>query len=105
MASLVNSTKHLKNNTNHFTGLLINLYAGQEVTVRMVHRTTDLFQIWKGVSQGYILSPCLFKLHAENIMKMPGCMKHRLESRLPGEISMASDMEMTPPLWHKVRKN
>ena len=38
-------------------------------------------------------------------MKMPGWMKHRLESRLPGEISVASDMEMTPPLWHKVRKN
>ena len=68
---------------DHFTGLLRNLYAIQEVRVRKVHRTTDLFQIGKGVSQSCILSPCLFNLHAENIMKMPGWIKHRLESRLP----------------------
>ena len=37
--------------------------------------------------------------------EMPGCMKHNLESRLPGEISIASDMQMTPPLWQKVKKN
>ena len=49
----------------HFTHLLRNLYAGQEVTVRIGHGTTDWFQIGKGVHQGCVLSPCLFNLHAE----------------------------------------
>ena len=53
---------------NHLTCLLRNLYAGQEATVRTGHETTDWFQIGKGVSQGYILSPCLFNLHAKDIM-------------------------------------
>ena len=51
------------------TCLLINLYAGQETTVRTGHGTTDWFQIGKGVHQGYILSPCLFNFYAEYIMK------------------------------------
>ena len=50
----------------------INLYAGQEATVRTGHETTDWFQIWKGVHQGSILSPCLFNLSAEYIMRNPG---------------------------------
>ena len=83
------------------TCLLRNLYAGQEATVRTGHGTTDWFQIGKGVRQGCILSPCLFNLYAE----MPGWMKHKLESRLLGEISITSDMQMTPPLWQKVKKN
>ena len=49
-----------------------NLYAGQEATVRTGHGTTDWFQIGKGVRQGYILSPCLFNLHAEYIMRNAG---------------------------------
>ena len=53
---------------DHLTCLLRNLYAGQEVTVRTGQETTDWFQIGKGVCQGYILSPCLFNLHAEYIM-------------------------------------
>ena len=52
--------------------LLRNLYAGKEATVRTGHRTTDWFQIGKEVCQGYILSPCLFKLHAEYIMRNTG---------------------------------
>ena len=52
-----------------------------------------------------ILSPCLFNLHAEYIMLNAGWKKHKLESRLPGEISITSDMQMTPPLWQKVKKN
>ena len=56
----------------HLTCLLRNLYAGQEATVRTGHGTTDWFQIGKGVCQGYILSPCLFNLHAEYIMKNTG---------------------------------
>ena len=57
---------------DHLTCLLRNLYAGQEATVRTVHGTTDLFQIGKGVRQGCILSPCLFNLHAEYIMRNAG---------------------------------
>ena len=54
---------------DHLTCLLRNLYAGQEATVRTEHGTTDWFQIGKGVRQGCILSPCLFNLHAEYIMR------------------------------------
>ena len=54
---------------DHFTCLLRNLYAGQEAAVRTRHGTIDWFQIRKGVCQGCILSPCLFNLHAEHIMK------------------------------------
>ena len=57
---------------NHLTCLLRNLYAGQEATVRTGHGTTDWFQIGKGVRQGYILSPCLFNLYAEYIMRNAG---------------------------------
>ena len=57
---------------DHLTCLLRNLYVGQEATVRTVHRTTDWFQIGKGVHQVCILSPCLFNLHAEHIMRNSG---------------------------------
>ena len=82
----------------HLTCLLRNLYAGQEATVRTGHGTTDLFQISKGVRQGCILSHCLFNLYAEYIMRNAGLDDHKLESRLAGEISITSDMQMTPPL-------
>ena len=161
----------------HLTCLLRNLYAGQEATVRTGQGTTDWFQIGKGVCQGCILSPCLFNLYGEYIMRnarldetqagikiagrninnlrytddttlmaeseeelksllikvkeesekaglkfniqktkimssspiiswqIKGEMNHKLESRLPGEISITSDMQMTPPLWQKVKRN
>ena len=57
---------------DHTTCLLRNLYAGQEVTVRTGHGTTDWFQIGKGVRQGCILSPCLFNFYAEYIMRNSG---------------------------------
>ena len=57
---------------DHLTCLLRKLYAGQEATVRTGHGTTDWFQIGKGVRQGCILSPCLFNLHAEYIMRNAG---------------------------------
>ena len=57
---------------DHVTCLLRNLYAGQEVTVRTRHGTTDWFQIEKGVCQGCILSPCLFNFCAEYIMRNSG---------------------------------
>ena len=80
---------------DRLTCLLRNLYAGQEATVRTGHGKTDCFQIGKGVCQGCILSPCLFNLYAEYML---GWMKNKLESRLLGEISITSDMQMTPPL-------
>ena len=83
---------------HHLTCLLRNLYAGQEATVRTGHGTTDWFQIGKGVHQDCILSPCLFNLYAEYIMRKLDWKKHKLESRLPGEISVTSDMQMTLPL-------
>ena len=57
---------------DHLTCLLRNLYAVQEATVRNEHGTTDWFQIEKEVHQGYILSPCLFNLYAEYIMRNAG---------------------------------
>ena len=57
---------------DHLTCLLRNLYAGQEATFRTAHETTDWFQIGKGVCQGCILSPCLFNLYAEYIMRNAG---------------------------------
>ena len=87
---------------DHLTCLLRNLYAAQEVTVKTGHGTTDWFRIRKGVHQGCILSPCLFNLYAEYIIDWK---KHKLESRLLGEISITSDMQMTPPLWQKVKRS
>ena len=89
-------------NAPDLTCLFRNLYAGQEATVRKGHGTTDWFQIGKKVSQGCILSSCLFKLYAEYIMRKAGLEENKLESRLPGEISITSDMQMTPPLWQTV---
>ena len=90
---------------DHLTCLLRNLYAGQEATVRTGHGKTDWFQIGKGGRQGCILSPSLFNLHAEYIMRNAGLEEAQAESRLPGEILITSDMQMTPPLWQKVKKN
>ena len=90
---------------DHLTCLLRNLYAGQEATVRTGLGTTDWFQIRKGVYQGCILSPCLFNLYAEYIMRNAGLEEAQLESRLLGEISITSDMQMTPPLWQKVKRS
>ena len=87
------------------THLLRNLYAGQEATVRTGHGTTDWFQIGKVVRQGCILSPCLFNLYAEYIMRNTGLEEDKLESRLLGEISIISDMQMIPSLWQKVKRN
>ena len=88
---------------DHLTCLLRNLYAGQETTVRTGHGTTDWFQIRKGIHQGCMLSPCLFNLYAEYIMRNTGLDEAQLESRLPGEISITSDTQMTPPLWQKTK--
>ena len=75
---------------------LRNLCAGQEATVRTGHGITDWFPIGKEVHQGSILSPCLFNLYAEYIMQTARLDDQKLESRLPGEISIISDMQMIP---------
>ena len=89
---------------DHLTYLLRNLYAGQEATVITGHGTMDRFQIEKEVPQGCILSP-YFTYVQSTSYKMLFWMKHKLESRYQGEISINSDMQMTPPLWQKVKRN
>ena len=90
---------------DHQTYLLRNLYADQEAIARTGHGTTDWFQIGKGVHQGCILSPCLFNLYAEYIMRNAGLEETQAGIKLLGEISITSDMQMTPPLWQKVKRN
>ena len=90
---------------DHLTCLLRNLYAPHKATVRSRRGTMDWFQIRKGVRQGCILSPCIFNLYTEYIMWNAGLDDAQLESRLPGEISITSDRQMTPPLWQKAKKN
>ena len=70
---------------DHLTCLLRNLYAGQEATVRTGHGTTDWFQIRKGVRQGYILSPCLFNLYAEYIMRNAGLEETQTGIKIAGK--------------------
>ena len=71
---------------------------------RTGHETMDWFKIQKAVRQGCILSPCLFNLYAEYIMQNAKLDDHKLESRWPGEISITSDMQMTPPSRQKAKK-
>ena len=91
--------------SDHLTGLLRNLYAGQEATLSTGHRTTDWFQIGKEVRQGCILSPCFSSFYAEYIMRNAGLEEAQAGINLPGEISKTSDMQMISPLWQKVKKN
>ena len=84
---------------DHLTCLLRNLYAGQEATVTTGYGIIDWFQIGKGVCQGCILSPCLFNLHVEYIMR-----NAVLDQDCRGK-PITSDMQMTPPLWQKVKRN
>ena len=90
---------------DHFACLLRNLYAGQEATVRIGHETTDWFQIGKGVYQGCILSPCLFNLHAEYIMRNARLGEAQAGIKIARRNINTSDIQMTPPLWQKVKEN
>ena len=90
---------------DHLICLLRNLYAGQGATIRTGHGTTDWFLIGKGVHRDCILSRCLFNFYAGYIMWNAGWMKHELESRFLAEISVTSNIQMTPPLWQKGKKN
>ena len=90
---------------DHLTCLLRNLYAGQEAAVRNEHGTTDWFRIRKRVYQGCILSLCLFNFCAEYIMRNAGLEEAQAGIKIAGRKSISSDMQMTPPLWQKVKKN
>ena len=97
---------------DHLTCLLRNLYVGQEATVRTGHGTIDWLQIGKGVCQGCILSPCLFNLYAEYKMRNVGLEEAQAGIKIAMRIisilmsiSITSDMQMTPPLWQKMKKN
>ena len=90
---------------DHLTCLLRSPYAGQEATVRTEHETVDCFQTGKGVCQGCILSPAYLIYMQSTSCEMLGCMKHKLESRLLGKISITSSRQMTLPQWQKVKRN
>ena len=85
--------------------ILRNLCAGQEAIVRTGHGTTDWFQIGKGVRQGCILSPCLFNFYAEYIMRNAGLEETQAGIKIARRKSITSDMQMTPPLWQKVKRS
>ena len=94
---------------DHLTCLLRNLYAGQEATVTIENGTMDWFQIGKGVKSIYMKAlychPAYLAYMQSTSCEMPGWMKHKLESRLPGEISITSAMQTIPPLWQEAKKN
>ena len=89
---------------DNLTCLLRNLYAGQEATVRTGHGT-DCFQIGKGVHQGCILSPCLLNLYAEYIMQNARLDEAQAGIEIAARNINISDMQMTPPLWQKEKRN
>ena len=89
---------------DHVTRLLRNLYAGQEARVRTGHGTMDWFQIGKGGCQGCIFSPTYLTYLQSTSCKMLGWMKHKLKSRWLGEISITSDIQMTPSYGRKERR-
>ena len=84
---------------DHLACLLRNLYAGQEASVRTGHGTTEWFQIGKGVRQGCILSLCL----SQYIMRNAGLDEAQAGIKIAGRKLITSDMQMTPPLWQKVK--
>ena len=92
---------------DHLTCLLRNLYADQEPTVRTRHGTMDWFQIGKGVCQDCILSPCIFNWYAEYIMRNAGLDEAQAGIKIAGRNipEITSDMQMTPPLWQKMKRN
>ena len=87
------------------TCLLRNLYAGQEATVRTGHRTTDWFQIGKGVRQGYILSPCLFNFYAEYIMRNTGLEEAQAGIKIAGRNINNLRYTDDTTLWQRVKRN
>ena len=92
--------------TDHLTCLLRNLYAGQEAAIRTRHGTTDWVQIGKGVGlKAVCCHPAYLTYMQSTSCEILGWMRNKLESRLPGEISITSDKQMTPSLWQEAKKN
>ena len=81
------------------------MYSSQEATVRTGHGTTDWFQIGKGARQVCIFSPCLFNLYSGHIMRNAGLDEALAGIEIAGKISITSGMQMTSPLWKRVKKN
>ena len=90
---------------DHLTCLLRSPYAGQEATIRTRHGTAEWFKVGEGVLQDCILSPCLFNLYAEYIMRYAGLEESQAGIKIAGRNTITSDMQMTPPLWQKVKRN
>ena len=90
---------------DHLTCLLRNLHAGQEVTVRAGHGTTDWFQIGKGVQQGCTLPLCSFNLYAENIMRNAGLEEPHAVIKTAGRNINNLRYADDTTLWQKVKKN
>ena len=88
---------------DHLTCLLKNLYAGQEPTVRTGHGNMDWFQLGKEYAKAVFCHPAYLISMQSTSWEMLGWKKHKLESRLPGAISTTSDMQLTTPLWQKVK--
>ena len=89
----------------HLTCLLGNLYEGQEATVRTGQGKTDWFQIGKEIHQSCILSPCLFNLYAEYIMRNAGLEEAQARIKIDERNINNLDMQMPPPLWQKAKEN
>ena len=90
---------------DQFTYLMRNLYAGQEATVRIRHGTINWLKLRKKYVKAIYCHPAYLTYMQSTSCEMLGWMKHKLESRLPGKISISSAMQMTSPLWQKVKKN
>ena len=90
---------------DHLTCLLRNLYEGHDATGRIGHGTTDWSQIGKGVFKAVYCHPAYLTSMQSTSWETLGWKKHKLGSRLLGEISITSDMQMTPPLWETVKRN
>ena len=89
---------------NHLTCLLRNLYAGQEATVRTGHEQQTGSKSGKEYVKAIYCHPAYFTYMQGTSCEMPGWIKHKLESRLPGKISITSDIQIISPLWQKAKK-
>ena len=91
--------------SDHLTCLLRNLYAGEEATVRTGHGPTDWFLSGKKYIKAVYCHSAYLTYMQNTLCEMLGWMKHKQESRFPGEITITSDMQMTLPLWQKTKRN
>ena len=90
---------------DHLTFLLRNLYEGQEETIRTGHGTMDWFQIGKEYVKAAYCHLAYLTYMQSTSFEVPGWMKHKLESRLSGKVSITSDIQMTLSLWQKAKRN